>query len=91
MNINQVRCEVIDVRTDTGTCPGKAGTQKGEKYIIDGRTPESKGICTNAFCAIHSMLFMMMKTNKMEWEKDYHDLVCPHGYATFRISRINNL
>lgn len=89
MTRHPIKCEAIDVRTDTGICPGMSKTQKGEYCILGVRTPEPKGICGQAFTAIHPMAFAMMLTDKMDWEKnDYFDVVCPHGFATFRISRI---
>ena len=88
MKVNSIKCQAIDVRTDTGVCPGLARTEKGEEYIIDGRTPESKGMCSNAFCALASQFFTMMVTNELPGEKDgAFDRVCPHGAVTFRVSR----
>ena len=55
---------------------------------MDGRTPQSSGICSNAFCALSNAAFIMMATNEMPGEKDgYIDRICPHGTVTFRISR----
>ncbi len=89
MAINAIKCEAIDVRTDSGICPGMAKTQKGEVYILGARTPESKGICSSALTAIHPWSLAMMLTDKMDWEmKDYFDVGCPHGMVTFRLSRI---
>ncbi|MFX1394254.1 MAG: hypothetical protein ACFFAH_11830 [Promethearchaeota archaeon] len=88
MKINSIKCEVIDVKTDSGICVGLAKTKIGEKYIIDGRTPESNGMCSNAFCALSNAVFIMMASGKIEAEKNsYIDRVCPHGVVTFRISR----
>lgn len=85
----KIRCEVIDVRTASGICPGEAGTQIGEQCVLGARTPESNSICINALSAIHPMSLAMRMTDNMYWEKqDYFDLVCPHGAVTFRISRI---
>ena len=89
MIFNQIRCEAISVNTDTGVCPGLAKTEQGEVYIIGARTPEARGICCQAFSAMASMKLAMMYTEKMDWEKeDYFDIVCPHGYVTYRLSRI---
>lgn len=90
MKVHPIKCEAVEVRTETGICPGLAQTQKDEKYIIDGRTPGgSKGICSTAFGAIFPMAFAKMMTDKLEWEeKDNFDIFCPHGYVTFRISRM---
>ena len=41
MKVNSIKCEVIDVKTESGICIGLAKTEIGEKHIIDGRTPES--------------------------------------------------
>jgi uncharacterized repeat protein (TIGR04076 family) len=90
MTQRPIKFEAVEVRTDSGICPGMAKTQKGETGIIDARTPGNKGICIQAFAAILPMAFAKMMTEKMEWEKsenDPFDIVCPHGYVTFRISR----
>jgi uncharacterized repeat protein (TIGR04076 family) len=88
MKINSIKCEVIEVRTDTDTCVGIAKTKMGEVYIIDGRTPDSNGMCSNAFCALSNSAFIMMATDrKAEEENGNVDIVCPHGFVTFRISR----
>jgi uncharacterized repeat protein (TIGR04076 family) len=85
----KMKCDVIDVRTESGICPGEAETQNGEQYVLGARTPESNSICANALAAIHPMSLAMRMTDKMYWEKkDHFDLVCPHGAVTFRISRI---
>jgi uncharacterized repeat protein (TIGR04076 family) len=92
MMVNQIKCEVVKVNTDSKICPGLAKTEQGEVYTIDARTPASKGICCQAFTAIHSMEYAMMLTDKMDWEKqnkqDYFDVTCPHGFVVFRISRM---
>jgi uncharacterized repeat protein (TIGR04076 family) len=86
---HEIRCEAIKVNTDTGICPGMAKTEKGEVFIIGGRTPSSKGICCQSFSSIAPMKLAMMYTDKMSWEKnDYFDIVCPHGFVTYRLSRI---
>lgn len=88
MTFYQIKCKAIDVRTDSGICPGIAKTEKGEEHTLSARTP---GICTNALTAIYPMSLAMRLTEKMDWEKeDYFDLVCPHGAVTFRISRIRD-
>jgi len=87
--LNKIKCEAITVNTDTGICPGIAKTERGEVYIIGARTPDSKGICCQAFSAIGPMKLAMMLTEKMDWEKkEYSDIVCPHGFVTYRLSRI---
>jgi uncharacterized repeat protein (TIGR04076 family) len=89
MILNEIRCEAVKVNTETGICPGMAKTERGEVFIIDARTPASKGICCQAFSAMASMKLAMMYTDKMEWEKNnYFDIVCPHGFVTYRLSRI---
>ncbi len=49
MKLNSVKCEVVDVRTESGICVGVAKTKVGEEYFIDGRTPVGEGMCSNAF------------------------------------------
>jgi hypothetical protein len=88
MIINPIKCEAVKVNTATGICPGMAKTKQGETFTIGPRTPESTGICCQSFSAIAPMKLAMMYTDKMEWEKnDYFDIVCPHGYVTYRLSR----
>jgi uncharacterized repeat protein (TIGR04076 family) len=91
MILNQIKCEVTRVNTDTGICPGMAKTKLGEVFTIGPRTPASTGICCQAFSAIAPMKLAMMYTDKMEWEKnDYFDITCPHGYVTYRLYRIKD-
>ena len=88
-DLNRIKCEAIAVNTDSGICPGIAKTERGEVFMIGGRTPEPNGICCQAFAAIGPMKLAMMLTEKMDWEtKDYFDIVCPHGFVTYRLSRI---
>jgi uncharacterized repeat protein (TIGR04076 family) len=88
MNVNSVKCKAVEVRTDSGVCAGLARTRQGEECIIDGRTPEANGMCSNAFCSLANAAFIMMATDKMPGEKDGSlDRVCPHGIVTFRMSR----
>lgn len=88
MIYNKIKCEAIAVSTESGTCPGIAKTEQGEVFIIGSRTPDSKGICCQAFSAISPMKLTMSLTKKMDWEtKEYFDIVCPHGFVTFRLSR----
>jgi len=85
----QIKCEAVEVRTDSGICPGMAKIRQGETFILGARTPAGTGICSNAFGAIYPMALAMRLTEKMDWEKkDYFDITCPHGGVTFRISRI---
>jgi hypothetical protein len=89
MILNQIKCEAIKVDTETGICPGIAKTERGEVFVIGARTPAPKGICCQAFSTMASMKLAMMLTEKMEWEKNnYFDIVCPHGFVTYRLSRI---
>jgi uncharacterized repeat protein (TIGR04076 family) len=85
----QIKVEAVEVRTDSGLCPGMAKIRQGETFSLGARTPEGTGICANAFGAIYPMALAMRLTDKMEWEtKDYFDIMCPHGGVTYRISRI---
>lgn len=88
---NNIKCEVVKVNNETGVCPGVAKTQLGETYIIGGRTPDSTGICCQAFIAMSSMRHVMALTEKLEWEtedKNYYDSICPHGFVTYRLTRM---
>jgi uncharacterized repeat protein (TIGR04076 family) len=89
MSFNEIRCEAVKVNTDSGVCPGMARTKQGEVFVIGARTPSSAGICCQAFTALAPMKLAMMYTEKMSWEtNDYFDIVCPHGFVTYRLSRI---
>jgi uncharacterized repeat protein (TIGR04076 family) len=89
MIYNEIRCEAVKVNRDSGICPGIARTEKGEVFIIGGRTPSPRGICSQAFSAIGPMKLAMSLTEKMDWEtKGYFDITCPHGIVTYRLSRI---
>jgi len=89
MIYNQIKCEAIAVKTDSGVCPGVAKTEQGETFLIGARTPAPKGICCQALSAISPMKLALSLTDKMDWEtREYFDVVCPHGFVTFRLSRI---
>ena len=87
----KIKCEAIEVRGESGTCPGSAKCQQGETYILTARTPEPHGMCGRAFAALHPMAFAMRWSEKMEWEKAHHiDVTCPDGFVTYRLSRIKD-
>jgi len=82
MVYNKIQCEAVAVNTDSGICPGVAKTERGEVFMLGARTPESNGICCQAFSAISPMKLAMSLTEKMDWEmKDHFDVVCPHFFA----------
>lgn len=84
-----IRCEVLEVRTGSGVCPGLAKTRQGETYTFGARTPAAPGICVSAFNALQPMALAMRLTDKMSWEKqETFDVTCPHGFVTYRISRL---
>jgi uncharacterized repeat protein (TIGR04076 family) len=88
---HEIKCEAVEVRTESGICPGLAKTQQGEVCTLGARTPEPKGICVQALNAIHPMALAMKLTDKMDWEKEenqHFDTTCPHGFVTFKISRL---
>jgi len=88
MITHRIKVEAVEVRTDSGVCPGMAKIQQGEKFVLGARTPQGTGIRANAFGAIYPMALAMRLTDKMEWEtKDYFDIICPHGGVTYRITR----
>jgi hypothetical protein len=65
-----------------------AKTEQGEKYLLDARTPGSKGICCQAFAAMNSMRMAIAVTDQKDLENlEYFDVTCPHGAVTFRLSR----
>lgn len=88
MTYNRIRCEAVDVKTESGICPGLAQTVRGEVFMLGARTPEGKGICCQALASIISMKLALALTEKMAWEtKDYFDVTCPHGVVAYRLSR----
>jgi hypothetical protein len=88
MTLNDIRCEAVSVKTETGVCPGVAQTEQGEVFVIGARTRESRGICCQAFAAMGPMRLVMACTERMEWEKnDYFDITCPHDVVTYQLSR----
>ena len=90
MAYNNIKCEAAAVNTESGICPGIAKTTKGEVCVLGARTPEAPGICVQAMNAISPMKLAMSLTEKMDWETgDHFDVVCPHGFVTFRLSRAN--
>jgi hypothetical protein len=83
-----IRCEVFEVRTASVVCPGLARTRQGEAYAFGARAPAAPGMCVSAFNALQPMALAMRLTDRMSWEKqDCSDGTCPHGFATYRISR----
>jgi hypothetical protein len=86
--LNQIKCEAVDVKTESGICPGIAKTERGETHLIGARTPGPNGICCQAFGSLSPMKLAMMYTDRMEWEsREHFDITCPHGFVTFRLSR----
>jgi uncharacterized repeat protein (TIGR04076 family) len=88
---HEIKCEAIEVKTESGICPGLAQTRQGEACTLGARTPEPRGICVQALNAIHPMALAMKLTDRMDWEKEENqhvDTTCPHGFVTFRISRV---
>jgi uncharacterized Fe-S cluster protein YjdI len=79
----KIRCEAIEVRTDTGCCPGSAKCRIGEVYDIDSKTPQPNGMCGRSFHA-------MQLTDGMFCENaDEHvEVTCPDGAVVYRLSRI---
>jgi len=89
MPYNRIRCEAVEVDAESGVCPGIARTERGEVFVLGGRTPGPKGICVQALSAISPMKLALSLTEKMEWEKTgYVDVICPHGAVTYRLSRM---
>ena len=84
-----IKVEVVEVRTESGVCPGMSKSRLGETHTFGARTPQGEGICASAFNALQPIALAMRLTDKMEWEKQEHfDIMCPHGFVKFRISRV---
>jgi hypothetical protein len=91
MTYNRIRCEALEVRTESGVCPGIARTERGEVFVLGARTPDSRGICCQALSAISPMKLAMSLTERMDWEAgQYCDVICPHGIVTYRLSRMED-
>ena len=58
MTNHTIKCVAVDVRTESGICPGSAKCQKGETYILTARTPEPAGICGRAFATMRPMAWL---------------------------------
>ena len=65
----RIKCVAVDVRSESGVCPGSAKCQRDETYILTARTPEPTGMCGRAFAAVHPMAFAMRWTKNMAWRK----------------------
>jgi uncharacterized repeat protein (TIGR04076 family) len=87
----KIRCEAINVSTKTNFCPGSAKCKQGEVYTIGARTPGPEGICGKAFHAIHPIAFSMRFSDRLPFEKEegHYDVMCPDGFVTYRLSRVN--
>lgn len=86
-----IRCEAIKVSTKTLCCPGSAKCRQGEVYTMGARTPEQNGMCCRAFHAVHPVALAMRFSERLPFEKKdgYYDVVCPDGFVTYRLSRLN--
>jgi uncharacterized repeat protein (TIGR04076 family) len=63
----------------------------GEKFVFGGlKTPG--GVCVKAYAALNPFVAAMRFSDKTQWEKgkNYCDVVCPDGGATYRLSRIQD-
>jgi uncharacterized repeat protein (TIGR04076 family) len=87
----EIRCEAIKVSTNTYICPGSAKCKQGEVFTMGARTPEPEGMCGRAFHAVHPIAFSMKFSDRLPFEKEegHYDVVCPDGFVTYRLSRIN--
>ncbi|NYT02418.1 MAG: TIGR04076 family protein [Methanosarcinales archaeon] len=90
MAVYNIRCEVMSIAGDKEQCIGAARMKKGEVFIFEARTPETRGMCVRAFNAIFPSAFAMRFSEKMPWEKGdgYVDVTCPDGDIVIRLSRI---
>jgi uncharacterized repeat protein (TIGR04076 family) len=87
----KIKCEAIKVSTGNHICPGSAKCKQGEVYTLGARTPEPVGMCGRAFHVIHPVAFAMRFSENLPFEKQkgYYDIVCPDGFVTYRLSRVN--
>lgn len=88
MTAHKVRCEVVEVATETHCCLGSASCKEGEVYVVTARTPAAPGMRGRAYHAIHPVALGMRFTEGLPFEQEGHiDVVCPDGLVTYRISR----
>ncbi len=90
MAVYKIKCEVMSISGDKEKCIGAAKMKKGEKFILEARTPE--GMCVRAFNAIFPSAFAMRYSEKMPWEKaeGYVDVTCPDGDIVVRLTRVKD-
>jgi hypothetical protein len=86
--VNNIRCEVVAISTDTGVCSGIAKTRLGEVYELDGRTPAPVGMCCQALGAMNATRLAMAVTARGSEVREPLETTCPHGVVKFRLSRI---
>ncbi len=86
----RIRCEAVEVNTDTGVCPGSARVKKGETYIIGPRISGDPGMCGRAFASLHPMALAMRFTEQFYWEKPDTQVkvTCPDGFVVYHLTRI---
>jgi uncharacterized repeat protein (TIGR04076 family) len=88
VNVHPIKVTAVEVRTESGVCPGMAKIRQEETWILGARTPDGTGVCSSAFNALYPMALAMRLTDKMSWEKaDSFEITCPHGKVTYRIER----
>jgi uncharacterized repeat protein (TIGR04076 family) len=85
----KIKCVVIRV-AEPKCC--KVGMKLGDTFIIGPLTPEPLPICSAAFLALYSLTnaLRFTKSTKLEDADGNHDVVCPDGTVTFRLSRMRN-
>jgi uncharacterized repeat protein (TIGR04076 family) len=85
----KIKCVVIRV-AEPKCC--KVGMKLGDTFIIGPLTPEPLPICSAAFLALYSLTnaLRFTESTKLEDADGNHDVVCPDGTVTFRLSRMRN-
>jgi len=83
----RIKCEVIRL-AELKCC--KVGMKLGDTFTLGPLTPEPRPICSAAFLSLYSLANALRFTERttLEDADGHHDVVCPDGTVTFRLSRI---
>lgn len=84
----KIKCEVIEVKNGKSQCLGSSKMEKGQEFIIGGKTPE--GMCARVFPLVYPAALAMRFSESIPWEqgRGYFDITCPDVDVVFRLSRI---
>jgi len=86
----KIKCEVLEVSTESGRCQGAACMRKGQAFVLGARTPEPEGICARSFASLYPTATALRFSEETPWErgKGFMDVRCPDGQVVYRLSRL---